>query len=58
MQEPKTLECEKCHIDANVIGIKPVTPNRASGFLALIDCPKCGEREQWLPPVGQEPKHT
>jgi hypothetical protein len=64
MAEPDWIKCDKCGEDSNVIGRKPVTDARGPGLLALIDCPKCGEHEQWeLQPgdgedfSGLDPKH-
>ncbi|HEX6961476.1 MAG TPA: hypothetical protein VF175_06385 [Lacipirellula sp.] len=61
MKLPETVLCEKCGADARVItrevddkaihGELPVDDRRRSeGFTFRIDCPRCGERTQYLAP--------
>jgi hypothetical protein len=58
MTKPDWTKCDKCGTDANVIGRTSISDARGAGTLTLIDCPKCGEREQIEIQPGDAEDHT
>ena len=52
MDERETEKCDECQAESEVIDTKPIRDHRGEGLIAIIDCPKCGVREQLLVQPG------
>jgi endogenous inhibitor of DNA gyrase (YacG/DUF329 family) len=52
MDERETEKCDQCQTESEVIDTKPLRDHRGEGLIAIIDCPKCGVREQLLVQPG------
>jgi hypothetical protein len=58
MDERETEKCDQCQAESEVIDTKPLRDHRGEGLIAIIDCPKCGVREQLLVQPGDASSYS